>query len=164
MTISVHVSILSGHNIFCRQKMETKREETRGSGPLSYSDSWPTEYVPHTFIFFKLYQTANLVQNSVLRFLLPPFTTRWQKWHSCRQLKPSSLFSLSIMVCFAAPRPLQLLALPSFSSSDFLKAEAGCSWQDSAGQGTIREAWERQLDLLPITLTFTRNHIHTKPA
>lgn len=48
----------------------------------------------------------------------------------------------------------------------FSETEAGCSWQDTAAQGTIREAWERQLDLLlvlwPHSLSHTNTHTPSK--
>lgn len=126
-------------------------EDTSGEWTKVYST--PSESVPRTFIFFTIYQTANLVP-----ICLQFFDVTFQDKTAKVALLPAAdaFISLSLSLyngLLPSPR------LPAAACSSFVpflwfsKAEAGCSWQGSAGQGTIKEAWERQLDLLPITLT-----------
>lgn len=108
----------------------------------------------NTFIFFRIYQTANLVQ--ILSFLLPPSKTRWQKWHFCCQLKPSSLSLLSLSQyngLLPSPHPLQLLALPSFSPSGYLRQRQAAADRTVQAREQLgkrgRDSWTcRQLHLL----------------
>lgn len=127
----------SGHCIFCRFEVKTKRTETswwkaNGSHSVDLSMS-------HTFLPF-------------LKHIISWFSSNWFADFSCQlprqeskssTLPPAesivSLLSFQHNGLFPSPRPLQLLAFSSFSSSGFLWQEPAAADKTAQARGQLRK-------------------------
>lgn len=131
---------------------------TQGSAPQSYSNSWPTEYIPH---LVQGISDSQFGWKSVLCHLPR------QDGKMALLLPAAAIISLYLSLLslynglLPSPRPLQLVALPSFSSSDFLRQAVADRTVQARGQlgKRGRDSWTCcQLHWL------TRNHTHTHGA
>lgn len=132
------VSISSGHCTFCRWKIKTKRRESsRWDVSGSHTvDLWI--HISDIYLLNDIISQQPIWFKSVRTFLLPPSKTRRQKRYFCHQLNPSSLF-FSHNGLLPSPRPLQLLALPSFSSSGFLRQGQAAADRTAQAKGQLRK-------------------------
>lgn len=151
MQTSDHVSSFSGHYIFCRQKEQKQWMMRHRSGPQSYS--WPTEPTPQHIYLLQDISDSQFGSNPQL------FAATFQD----KMAKVALLLPAEAIISFSSlsqyngllpsPHPLQLLALPSFSPSGYLRQRQAAADRTVQAREQLgkrgRDSWTcRQLHLL----------------
>lgn len=124
---------------------QTKKKEGKKKKQASEQNPpRPTESPALTFIFFRTCQAANLVK------IHPASSDSFPNWMvKAILLPPAVTITSQSNGLLPSPHPLQLPAL----SSRFLRARQAAADRTARTRGTIREAWEQHLNLVPITPT-----------